>query len=122
MVEWKKEGVRFVKNGRTNQNLPQQFSLFEDFKNNESQYDIKSICEKYKKPMFIAHGRKDHSVHLENGERLAHWTGNTLQIIEGADHVFSSRHPWIEKSMPKCLRHLCEINEAFLFSIMNVHK
>lgn len=112
--EWKEKGVRYIKNGRTLQQLPQKYSLYTDYMDNEKTFNLKRICETIKKPIFIAHGEKDSSVHIDNGMRLAKWSKTELCTIDATDHVFDSRHPWIAKEMPSPLLQLCEKTERFL--------
>ena len=117
--QWKSNGFRFVKNGRTLQDLPQSIDLWKDFQKHKSQYDLKKICEMSQKPLFIAHGKNDTSVHLENGSRLSSWANTQLNIISNADHVFQSKHPWIKKELPLELKDLCEQTERFIAHTIN---
>ena len=117
MTLWKRQGVRYIKNGRTLQQLPQQIDLYEDYKQNQDAYDIESICKKYSKPIFIAHGANDTSVSMDNGVRLAEWTGTKLQVIPEADHVFESKHPWNSDCLPSALLHLCSLTADFIYDI-----
>tara|TARA_B100001109_G_C18846181_1_gene466930 strand:- start:754 stop:1578 length:825 start_codon:yes stop_codon:yes gene_type:complete len=112
--KWKSSGFRFVKNGRTLQDLPQSIDLWKDFQQNNAEYDLKKICESFQKPLFIAHGENDTSVDKENGLRLASWANTQLTIISNADHVFQSKHPWIKKTLPQELKDLCERTERFI--------
>ena len=114
LEEWKSIGFRTIKNGRTLQELPQNIELWEDFQENKSIYDLKKICEQCQKPLFIGHGKNDTSVSLDNGERLSRWSNTKLNIIENADHVFKSRHPWVEETLPNELNSLCERTEKFI--------
>tara|TARA_A200000113_G_scaffold219769_1_gene228939 strand:- start:445 stop:1278 length:834 start_codon:yes stop_codon:yes gene_type:complete len=114
LEEWKSTGFRKIKNGRTLQDLPQSIELWEDFQRHKSNYDLKQICEECQKPLFISHGKNDTSVGLDSGERLSKWSNTKLNIIENADHVFQSKHPWIEETLPNALKALCEQTEKFI--------
>ena len=114
LEEWKSTGFRTIKNGRTLQDLPQSIELWEDFQRHKSNYDLKQICEECQKPLFIGHGKNDTSVGLDSGERLSKWSNTKLNIIENADHVFQSKHPWIEETLPNALKALCERTEKFI--------
>jgi hypothetical protein len=48
LEEWGLSGVRYIQNGRTKQNLPQYFSLFEDFSENQEKLSIEKACENLK--------------------------------------------------------------------------
>lgn len=114
LEEWKDSGVRFVKNGRTKQELPQYFQLYEDFKGHQEELNIERTCRELTKPVLIIHGEKDTSVPIENGQNLATWSGVSLHIIPDTDHVFGSRHPWSENALPSELRIVCEKSLTFL--------
>ena len=115
--EWRENGIRIIKNGRTKQNLPQGFDLYEDFKRNEKEYDLERLCRNYNKPVFIAHGINDTSVSIDNGKRLAQWLQQKLHVIANADHVFQSKHPWISSDLPVQLKELSEKTLNFLKTI-----
>ena len=100
LKNWKKEGVKFVLNGRTKQEMPHYYQFFEDFKANENRLDIKSAEERLKIPHLIIHGSNDTSVNLSEARALHQWNPKSeLKIIEGADHVFNTRHPWEENEL-----------------------
>ncbi|WP_296381832.1 alpha/beta fold hydrolase [Winogradskyella sp.] len=95
LKEWKEEGVKYVLNGRTKQQMPHFYQFYEDFKANEERLHIKSSTKRLQIPMLIIHGDNDTSVSINEANELHEWNLNSqLKIIEGADHVFNSRHPW----------------------------
>lgn len=108
LEQWKKEGVRYVKNGRTHQDLPQYFSLYEDFKRNESDLNIQQAIQNLNIPISIHHGDQDTSVSISEGESLARWANVGLHVFQGADHVFGASHPLTNSNLPKELAVLCE--------------
>ena len=117
LEEWKTKGVRYIKNGRTLQELPQKYSLYLDYMENEKSFDLERICKNLQKPIFVAHGEKDTSVDINNGQRLADWAGIELNTIHGTDHVFGSRHPWEQTDLPSPLLNLCQQTEIFILDI-----
>ena len=108
LEEWKKEGVRYIENGRTKQKLPQYFSLYEDYQRNASELNIEIAIKDLKIPITLYHGDKDTSVPIKEGKDLAHWISKDLCIISGADHVFGASHPWGSEDLPEQLLELCE--------------
>jgi pimeloyl-ACP methyl ester carboxylesterase len=108
LKKWKQEGVRFVMNGRTKQNLPQYFSLFEDYETHYESLNIESAVRTLNIPIYAYHGDKDASVSMKEGKDLAHWISRDLCVISGADHVFGARHPWGSEDLPEQLLQLCE--------------
>ena len=85
--------MRIIKNGRTKQNLPQGFDLYEDFKRNEKAYDLERLCRNYNKPVFVAHGINDASVSIDNGKRLSQWLQQKLHVIANACLLYTSPSP-----------------------------
>jgi len=106
--QWEKTGVRHVKNGRTHQDLPQYFSLYEDFKQHERELNIQKAIQNLSIPITIHHGGQDTSVPITEGESLARWANVELHVIPSADHVFGASHPWTSSNLPKELAVLCE--------------
>jgi len=117
LEEWKKNGVRYIKNGRTHQELPQSIDLYNDYKKNEKAYNLQDLCLNYVKPVFIAHGEDDNAVPIESGQRLAIWTQQSLYTISNANHVFQSKHPWTAPTLPPELRKLCNKTIEFIRSL-----
>ena len=112
--EWKKTVVRFVKNSRTNQDLPHNFSQYLDFQINKEELSIQAACESCSKPMLIIHGDKDESVSIAEGYDLSHWSKNELHIIQDATHTFGGTHPYNFKKLPTHLNECCETIYEFI--------
>lgn len=105
--EWEKSGTRFVKNGRTNQNLPQEYGLYTDFLANRDQLDVLHAATLLAKRLHVFHGDNDLSVPLSEAYELAAASGTQVTEISGADHVFGAQHPWDKQEMPPHLSELC---------------
>lgn len=114
LEEWKNQGYRTVLNGRTRQYLKQYYSLYEDFKANETELSIKKAIAAHRIPMLVIHGDSDASISHKEAEALASWANGSLEIIVHADHVFGAKHPWKESILPKPLHEVCEKTLAFL--------
>ena len=113
---WKQAGVREVLNGRLRQYLPQNFSLYEDFKAHESRLNIQQAMESLRIPVLVIHGDQDSSVPIQEGISLATWSGTQLVVIEGGDHVFGGKHPWLAPALPEHLHLVCETTLRFLLA------
>lgn len=114
---WKKDGVFYVKNARTNQELPHYFSYWEDYIKNKEVLNIQKAAQNLKKPTLIIHGDQDLAVDLKEAELLKRWiTTSELVIIPQADHVFGSKHPYTQKVLPKDLQLVSKISIDFIFS------
>lgn len=109
LQEWKKSGVRLVKNGRTLQNLPQQYGLYTHFLNNRAKLDIQNAAKFIGHQLHVFHGDKDLAVPLSEAYELAAASGTQVTEIKDADHVFGASHPWDEQQMPVHLLELCSL-------------
>jgi pimeloyl-ACP methyl ester carboxylesterase len=105
--EWQRTGVRYVRNSRTNQDLPHNFSQYTDFLENKENLSIQSACEELKKPMLLIHGDNDESVSISEGYVLAQWSKNPLYVIPEATHTFGGTHPFDSKTLPTHLAECC---------------
>ncbi|HKK11649.1 MAG TPA: alpha/beta hydrolase, partial [Flavobacteriaceae bacterium] len=98
---WKKEGVYFVENGRTHQQMPHYFQFYEDFIKNEERLTIERATRNLKIPHLIIHGNNDTSVSIEEARVLHKWNPKSkLAIIDGANHVFGTSQPWQKSTLP----------------------
>ena len=112
---WKKEGVYFVENGRTKQQMPHYFQFFTDFIENEERLTIKRAVKNLKIPHLIIHGSSDTSVSVEEAKQLHKWNPKSkLEIIEGANHVFGVSHPWISNKIPDAFQKVIDITISFI--------
>jgi pimeloyl-ACP methyl ester carboxylesterase len=113
---WRENRYRYVKNGRTKQELPHHFDQFVDFEANRARLNIENYCKSNSKPCLILHGREDTSVSLSEGENLANWTQTPLLVIENTQHTFGASHPWSSSEMPKALEEVCRQTLLFFES------
>lgn len=113
--KWKKEGVYFVENGRTKQQMPHYFQFFTDFIKNEERLTIKRAVKNLKIPYLIIHGNADTSVLIEEAHRLHNWNSiSQLAIIEDANHVFGASHPWEINKTPEPMQKVIDITSEFI--------
>jgi pimeloyl-ACP methyl ester carboxylesterase len=111
---WKKDGVTYVINGRTKQQMPHYYQFYKDFKANEERLNIKRAVSNLKIPFLIIHGNTDTSVLMEEAKNLHKWNPKSkLEIIEGANHVFGASHPWRNEFLPQHLKETITIIIAF---------
>jgi pimeloyl-ACP methyl ester carboxylesterase len=112
---WKKEGVYYIVNGRTKQDMPHFYQFFKDFEQNKERLNIKRATSILKIPHLIIHGDNDTSVSIEEAKNLHKWNPKSeLLIIEGADHVFKTKHPWIKIELSKELKMVVQSVVSFL--------
>lgn len=113
--QWKKDGVKYVMNGRTKQQMPHYYQFYTNFIENEERLTIERAVSKLKIPYLIIHGDNDTSVLIDEAHQLHSWNPKSqLKIIEGADHVFSTKHPWQLQSLSRELKLAVEVVIKFV--------
>lgn len=92
---WRKEGVRYVVNMRTGQQLPLGVGLLDDILARPAR--IEENIKKLSIPVQIIHGEKDEAVPVSAAHELFSWAKKgSLVIIPEANHVFGAKHPFME--------------------------
>ena len=115
---WKRDGVAFVINGRTNQKMPHYYQFYENYAANKIRLDIKRAVTNLKIPHLIIHGNNDTSVPITEAENLHQWNSQSqLEIISGANHVFGAQHPWDNENLPIHLKEVINKSIHFLNTI-----
>lgn len=113
--KWKKEGVIYVINGRTKQQMPHYFQFYENFIENKNRLNIKRAASNLKMPFLIIHGNEDSSVSIDEAYALHDWNSKSkLEIIDGANHVFGAQHPLEKHALPKHLEGVVQKVDAFI--------
>ncbi|WP_194766256.1 alpha/beta hydrolase family protein [Tamlana sp. I1] len=113
--QWQKDGVKYVENGRTKQQMPHFYQFYEDFIKNAEKLDIKRAISHLNKPYLIIHGDADTSVLIKEAQQLQSWKPDSQFItIEGANHVFGASHPWENTELPNHLKTVIETTLKFL--------
>ncbi|TBM99403.1 alpha/beta fold hydrolase [Hyunsoonleella flava] len=102
LEQWKKDGVKYVMNGRTKQQMPHYYQFYENYMENEERLTIMRAVSNLKIPYLIIHGDNDTSVLIDEAHQLHSWNPKSqLKLIDGADHVFNTKHPWKLNSLSK---------------------
>ena len=116
---WESNGVRFVMNGRTKQQMPHYYQFYENFIANETRLTIQVAAESLKLPHLIIHGDADTSVDVKEALALHTWHSESqLVLLKGANHVFGSSHPWTFNELPLYLQ---QIRSRISHFINNLH-
>lgn len=115
MEDWKANGVRYVKNGRTNQQMPMKYELADDLMKNAERLTILKAVSELNIPQLIVHGTKDETVHLSDAEQLKSANPKAeLKLIHEANHTFGGKHPWNSKELPEETKEAIESTLHFL--------
>lgn len=118
--EWKKEGVKYIYNGRTLQNMPLYKDLAEDIFENKNRFDILNFAPKIAKPTLLIHGTNDQVIALEESLLLKNINPNIEHfIIENANHTFGGKHPLDENTLPIDLNKAVEKSVNFVKQHIN---
>ena len=113
--QWKKDGVKYVLNGRTKQKMPHYYQFYEDFIENKERFDVQKATRNLKIPHLILHGDYDTSVLINEAENRRNWYQKSeFKIIENANHVFNTTHPWQQGNLSKELEKVVELCVNFL--------
>ena len=119
-AQWKKEGVYYVMNGRTKQNMPLYYQLVEDYQKNAVRLSVKNTLKDFDKPYLILHGTNDPAVPVEAAKYLAEQARQAeLHLIDGANHVFGGQHPFVGEDLPL---HTKELIQECLSFMKKKHK
>jgi uncharacterized protein len=114
LEEWRLEGVKYVENARTGQQMPHYFSFYEDYIAHADQLDIEKAARSLKIPFLQVHGDMDTSVSISEGQAMAKWTQTELKIIKGADHSFGTFQPFTEDRLPEDMEKALQVMVSFL--------
>lgn len=113
--QWEETGRFYVKNGRTNQQMPHDWQFYTNFQENEKRLTISRAAKNLAKPWLIIHGDNDNSVTLDEAEKLNNWNPQSkLEIILHSNHVFGASHPWNKKELPDHLKQVIEKTISFI--------
>lgn len=98
MDEWKKNGMYYRLNPRTNQNLPQGEEFLNETLLSDTLWNLELALEQLDLPIFVAHAVDDESVPFEHGRSIFSWIykNNSLNgflPIPKAGHTLNTVHP-----------------------------
>ncbi len=93
----KRDGVIYLPNKRTGQQMPIRWQMYEDYYAHKDRLYIPDAVRQLQIPFLIIHGIKDETVPVANAIEMHTWNkNNRLFLIEGGNHNFGGKHPWPE--------------------------
>jgi uncharacterized protein len=113
MNEWKATGVQYYLNGRTNQQMPIYYQLYEDHCNNAERLNIIKAISSLRIPVLICHGTKDEAVPVEKAGELQQAQPSAALFLVSSDHVFGRKHPWKEENLPTAMQEVVDRTISF---------
>ncbi len=115
---WRENRVFYRPNGRTKQDMPIGFELFEEWQNNKSKLDVEACARSIEIPWLIAHGDEDEAVFVKDAYTLKECNPEAnVAIIEGANHTFGRVHPFTGDALPKYSQQLLDACFKFLAAL-----
>jgi pimeloyl-ACP methyl ester carboxylesterase len=115
LQEWKNEGVIYVPNARTNQEMPMYYQYYEDYLENKNRLDIPNAAKKIQIPWLIIHGDADSTVPVSAAIEMHDLNKNSeLFVLANANHTFGGLHPWSTQNLPEDTSILVEKTVAFI--------
>lgn len=118
MQKWKTEGTFYYENKRTNQQMPIDYQIYEDYLAHQEEYELEKAVSRIRKPMLFIHGKEDPAVPYQAAEKLhaANTEYSKLLLCKG-DHVFGRKHPWPHDYLPEETKFV--VNETISFFKIN---
>lgn len=102
LAQWKEDGVIYIENSRTKQQMPMYYQMVEDALKQKDRFDVEKAANQLTIPHLIIHGSDDQVVLLKEAEQMSSWNASSeLLVVEGGDHTFGASHPFQEVKLPK---------------------
>lgn len=115
MKQWQLDGVAYYYNGRTNQQLPLYYQLYEDYVAHQSYLDIPHAAAHISQPWLIAHGTADEAVSVTIAEAFhLHNPDHTTLYLPHTNHTFGRIHPHVGNQYNAEFEALLERTIAFI--------
>lgn len=114
MNNWKATGVQYYLNGRTKQQMPLYYQLYDDYLQNKERLSIEKAIKKIDIPLLFCHGTLDTAVPIEKAFELKRWQPAVKLFTIESDHVFGRSHPWKEKELPVAMEAVVQESLDFL--------
>ncbi len=115
LQKWKTDGVVYIQNGRTKQQMPMYYQYYEDYVQHQERLDIHQAASKIDIPWLIVHGTSDGAVPYASAEKLHSLSyASELMTIEEGDHTFGGRQPWNAENLPEKAQVVIERSIDFL--------
>lgn len=115
--KWLEDGVIYIHNSRTGQQMPLNAILLEDLNHHSERLDILNAARNISIPWLIIHGAADSSVPVSEAHELSRQQKSSkLLQIDATDHTFGAVHPWTKDEMPEKLLEACEATLNFFLA------
>lgn len=101
---WKEDGVHYIANSRTNQQMPMYYQFVETYKQYQGLLNMEDNLEKLVKPLLIIHAENDEAVPMSEAHAIYNLVDHAILVeIENTGHTFGMKHPLTERKISKAL-------------------
>ena len=115
---WEQDGVRFIYNGRTKQNMPVKYQFYQQYYQNEERLNVEKAVKGINIPFVAFHGTEDETLTPSMLKNLGNWNPEIkTHFVTGANHTFGGKHPYSLSELPEGLQYVCEETNKFFGSI-----
>lgn len=115
---WKHAGRIFIHNSRTNQDMPMDYQLVENYLANSTRLDVPKAIKNMSKPMICFHGSDDPTVPVQAVHEIKSWNPSAeVHVVEGAGHTFGGTHPYLDTQLTPALEKVVSLTASFFNQI-----
>jgi alpha-beta hydrolase superfamily lysophospholipase len=102
LEKWKSDGFIYTLNSRTQQNMPLNYQIYENYIANTDRLNIAKASVNINVPWLIVHGTNDDAVQFSSAEKLNQLNKNSVLLkMEHGNHTFGGKHPWEQLNLPE---------------------
>jgi dienelactone hydrolase len=114
MDYWKAKGRIYIHNARTNQEMPMDYQIVENYMANKKRLQVPEAVKNLKIPMLAIHGSDDPTVPVRAVKEISSWNPFVeVKIIQGANHTFGGGHPFDGQELPRDLDEVVHLTAGF---------
>lgn len=112
--QWKADGVHYIENKRTRQEMPVYFQFVETFAANAKLLNLSSSYENIVCPLLIIHGEDDTVVPISDAHVIYDEVLHSILVeIENTDHTYGMKHPLTERKISKAFAEVVSETTTF---------
>ena len=118
LTAWKEQGVQYIPNSRTGQNMPLDYQMVEDYYLHQARFNVPEALKNLGKPLLAFHGTDDETVPVQAAHDIEAWSDTAeVEILGGANHVFGGKHPYEVADLPPAVEQIASRTIRFLKEI-----